>query len=204
MRAPRILVALLALVCVSIPVDVAAEARTRPSAVRVQARDDYYLPSILTVRRGGTVVWDFTAADRSHTVTDGSGMGLFDSGIVSPGGPSFEVDFRAAGSYPYTCTLHLDVMNGHVDVPVRVWPETGKLGRTFSVRWASARAPDGYVYDVQFKGPGGRWSRWQTGETFAREAFEPARDGEFRFRARLRSASGSASEWSRGASLSVT
>lgn len=204
MRATPIPVVLLALVCASIPVDVAADTRARPSSERVQARDDYYLPSILTVRRGGTVVWDFTAAARSHTVTDRSGMGLFDSGIVSPGGPSFEFEFPAAGSYPYTCTLHVDAMNGHVDVPVRVWPESGPLGRMFTVRWASERASDGYVYDVQIKEPGGGWTRWRAGTTIARAPLEPEREGEFRFRARLRSLEDGASEWSRGASLMVT
>lgn len=194
----------MALVCAPIPADAAADARPRSSGVRVQARDDYYLPSILTVRRGGTVVWDFTAAERSHTVTDRSGMGLFDSGIVAPGGPSFAFEFRAAGSYPYTCILHVEVMNGHVDVPVRVWPETGRLGRTFSVRWASERARDGYVYDVQIKEPDATWSRWRSGVTIARAALVPERAGEFRFRARLRNLENGVSEWSRGSSVTVT
>lgn len=171
--------------------------------VEVEARDDYFLPSLLPVRRGTTVVWDFGEADRSHTVTDRSGMGLFDSGIVAPGGPSFQVRFDAAGTYPYTCTLHADRMNGHVDVPVRLWPRAGRLGRSFRVRWASSLAAEGFVYDVQIKRPGGSWTPWLTGATDPTTPFDPNRRGTFRFRARLRRVSDGVSEWSSGASLIV-
>ena len=59
------------------------------SGVEVHALDDYFIPSSASAPRGGTVTWAFTMAERSHTVTDTSGMDLIDSGIVPPGGPSF-------------------------------------------------------------------------------------------------------------------
>ena len=173
------------------------------SETAVLALDDYFLPSLATVPRGGTVVWDFSDAERSHSATDSSGMGLFDSGLVSPGGPSFGYTFAAAGSYPYTCTIHTDEMNGRVNVPVRVWPEAGKLGQSFMLRWAMSAAPDGFVYDVQRKRNDGAWSSWRTGATVPKAAFEPTRRGTYRFRARLRKESGGRSDWSDAVSLEV-
>jgi len=173
-----------------------ASAGSLSSQTEVQARDDWFLPFITSVPRGGTVVWTFTAAERSHTATDSSGMALFDSGIVQPGGPSFSHRFTAAGSYPYTCTVHTLKMNGSVEVPVRVWPETARVGRSFYVRWVTTSASDGYVFDVQIKPPGGSWSIWMDGTTAAKAKFEPADQGRFRFRARLRAVPGRATGWS--------
>jgi plastocyanin len=178
-------------------------AAERSAETTVLALDDYFLPSFATVSRGETVVWDFSDADRSHTATDSSGMGLFDSGLVSPGGPSFAYAFEAAGSYPYTCTIHTNDMNGRVNVPVRAWPDSGRLGRTFRVRWATGTAPDGFVYDVQRKRNDGSWRSWSSG-TAPLATFEPARGGTYRFRARLRKESGGASDWSEPASLTAT
>lgn len=181
----------------SVPAAVAPE-------VTVLALDDYFLPSFAVVARGDTVVWDFSDAERSHTATDSSGMGLFDSGLVSPGGPSFVYAFEAAGSYPYTCTIHTDDMNGRVNVPIRVSPTSGPVGRTFRVRWATGTAPDGFVYDVQRKRNDGSWSSWLSGARGARDQFEPERHGTYRFRARLRRESGGASGWSDPVSATVT
>jgi plastocyanin len=175
----------------------------QPAEVTVQSRDDYFLPSSVTVERGGTVVWDFTTGERSHTATDSSGMGLFDSGIVEPGGPSFSFRFRAAGSYPYTCTLHTADMNGHVDVPMRVWPERGRVGHAFRVRWAAGEASEGFVYDVQAKLRGGAWTSWMSGATVGHAMFTPDAAGTLRFRARLRGTGGGASEWSEPVTIEI-
>lgn len=175
-----------------------------PSELDVLARDDYFLPSLASVPRGGTVVWSFADAKRSHTVTDPSGMGLFDSGIVQAGGPSVSYRFTAAGSYPYTCTLHMADMNGRVDVPVRVSPATGALGRSYRVRWATLPAPDGFVYDVQIKRPAGSWTSWRSSVTLPKAELVPNRRGTFRFRARLRAVSGGNADWSESAEMRVT
>lgn len=187
----------------TIPVgDVSAGAL--PSQTEVQARDDWFLPFIASVPRGGTVVWTFGAAERSHTTTDSSGMALFDSGIVQPGGPSFSHRFTAAGSYPYTCTVHTEKMNGSVEVPVRAWPETARVEHSFHVRWATTAATEGYVFDVQIKPPGGSWTIWMEGATGAKAMFEPADEGRFRFRARQRAVSGGTTGWSLPATLLAT
>jgi plastocyanin len=178
-------------------------ATERGSDTRVLALDDYFLPSLADVGRGDTVIWDFSQADRSHSATDSSGMGLFDSGLIAPGGPSFSYAFTAAGTYPYTCTIHSAEMNGRVRVPVRVSPRAGDLGHTFTVRWATVAAPSGFVYDVQRRRGAGSWTAWLSGTTVASASFEPSRAGTYRFRARLHRQSASASGWSPAASLTV-
>ncbi len=199
---PRSLLAVLVALIVLLPS--ADAAAGPPSGTTVLALDDYFLPSLATVPRGGTVVWDFSDADRTHSATDGSGMGLFDSGLVSPGGASFAYTFVAAGSYPYTCTIHMNEMNGRVNVPVRVSPATGELARSFTVRWATSAAPAGFVYDVQRKRNDGAWSAWSSGTTDPKASFEPPRKGTYRFRARLRRESGGASDWSDAVPVAVT
>lgn len=198
----RIAAILLSLVSASIGLT-GSPARAGVNELEVRALDDYFLPSLAGVARGGTVVWTFDAAERSHTATDTSGMGLFDSGIVSPGGPSFSYRFRAAGSYPYTCTIHMATMNGRVDVPVRASPASGSLGRTFRVRWATGPPDDGFVYDVRIKTPGGSWSAWLTEVVIARSTFEPSEEGVYRFRSRLRRLAGGRSDWSGAATIRV-
>jgi plastocyanin len=175
----------------------------RGDETRVLALDDYFLPSLADVARGETVIWDFSQADRSHSATDSSGMALFDSGLISPGGPSFAYTFTAAGTYPYTCTIHSAEMNGRVRVPVRISPRSGDVGGSFTVRWATVPAPPGFVYDVQRRRDGGSWNAWLTGTTAASAPFEPARQGTYRFRARLHRESAAASGWSPAASLTV-
>jgi plastocyanin len=179
------------------------DAHAGATELEVRALDDYFLPSLADVARGGTVLWTFDMAERSHTATDSSGMALFDSGLVSPGGPSFSYRFRAAGSYPYTCTIHMARMNGRVNVPVRASPSSGRPGRTFRVRWAIGAPDEGFVYDVQLKVPGGSWSAWRAGVVVARSAFRPHDEGVYRFRARLRRFAGGSSDWSGAAAIQV-
>jgi plastocyanin len=173
------------------------------SEVDVLALDDVFLPSIVSVQRGATVVWSFAEAERSHTVTDASGMALFDSGIVPPGGPAVSYRFTAAGTYSVTCTLHALEMNARVEVPVGARPSTAAPGRSIRVRWATAPASDGFVYDVKVKPPDGRWGRWTWGTTAPSGVFDAGDAGTFRFRARLRASAGAHAGWSPAASVLV-
>jgi plastocyanin len=177
----------------------------RASAVEehVDALDDYFLPSAVEIAPGGRVVWDFTGS-RTHTATDASGMALFDSGLVAPGGPSFTHVFDAAGTYRYVCTLH-ETMRGRVWVVVEVSRRRRPHGRPFALTWATGPAPAGSVYDVQLKRPGKPWRLWASGLTAPSRAFTPTRAGVFRVRARLRSlTAGMAAEWSPATRLEAT
>ena len=155
------------------------------SQVTVDMVAEYFIPSGVSVARGGTVTWDTAHADATHTVTDDTGMALFDSGLIHPGDPDFSYTYIVAGSYPYVCVLHASMI-GTVGVPVRAAPSSGRIGRTFTVTWASGAVPDGSVSDVQMKRRGHPWSTWQDGVTAASGSFTPTRDGVELFRARLR------------------
>ena len=173
-----------------------------PAEVHVDAFDDYFLPSLLTVRRGGTVVWDFTGL-RTHTATDESGLGLYDSGLVSPGGPSFSFTFASAGTYRFVCTLH-EGMDGRISVPMHAAPREGAITRTFNVRWSKTDAPSGFVFDVRIRLKAGVWQPWLDGVSFRNAVFHPEGVGKVRFAARLRSlGSGAASEWSEAVPIHV-
>ena len=75
-----------------------------PALVHVRdANTEYFLPSIVSVRQGGSVEWDFQGL---HTATDDTGMGLYDSGEIKDA--TFSYRFVAAGTYAVICTLHDD------------------------------------------------------------------------------------------------
>ena len=172
------------------------------SEVVVDATDqgafDLFLPSLIDVARGGTVRFEFDDGARSHTATDGTGLDLYDSGVVSPGGPDEVVTFVAAGNYAVSCTLHAG-MGATVFVPVSVSPTSGASGTTLTIRWASVVASGGLVVDVQIRKPGSdTWVAWRGDVATTSAEFHPgAGPGTYRFRARVeRIATGTTSDWS--------
>jgi plastocyanin len=171
------------------PIEVVISARQH-----VAALDDYFLPSAVQIRPGGSVVWDFTGT-RTHTATDATGMSLYDSGLVAPGGPSFEYGFDASGTYRFVCTLH-EGMRGRVWVLVRVSKATRHRGLPVRFTWATGPAPADSVYDVQLKRPRKPWRAWHMGETAASARFVAKHAGTFKVRARLRSLITGRAEWS--------
>jgi hypothetical protein len=170
----------------------------------VNSFDDYFSPSTVTVDRGGSVVWDFTGTTH-HSATDGTGLGLYDSGSVAAGAPSIWHTFQSAGTYPFICILH-PTMVGRVHVPVGVAPAKGDLRRRFTVTWAAAAPTAGDVYDVQIRRPSGRWKAWRVGIAGLSHSFvADAGAGSYRFRARMRDpATDFAAAWSLAAEIRVT
>lgn len=206
MRIPRLVVMLMASVLLpiagSVPIAHAAARGAPASEVRLDVGDFYFAPASPTVTRGGTVIFDFVGAV-THTATDDSGLELFDSGNVPPGGPSTSFTYEAAGVYAFVCTPH-PFMGGRVSVPMRAAPASGGRRRTFRLTWASAEATGDRVYDVQIRRPGTTWSIWRRGVTTRGDGFDPATGGRFRFRARVRDVGlGAASRWSEAASIVV-
>ena len=61
-----------------------------------------YSPNPAVVAVGSTVMWMNTDSV-AHTAT--SSTGVWDSGVIAPGG-SFSRVFSATGTYPYFCTIH--------------------------------------------------------------------------------------------------
>ena len=70
-----------------------------------------YAPNPITVPVGGTVTW---TNNDSTTHTSTSTTGMWDSGNIAPGG-RFSMTFSAAGSFPYQCTIHKNMV-GTVNV----------------------------------------------------------------------------------------
>jgi len=77
----------------------------RAATHHVEAEDHVFIPELLSVAVGDTVVWIAKAPE--HTVTaDG---GLFDSMIYSdsiPFGETFSFTFDTPGVFPYFCNIH--------------------------------------------------------------------------------------------------
>lgn len=169
----------------------------------VTVSDNVFTPSRVDVNPGDTVVWT-VAGPGSHTVTDSAGLGLFNSGLLSPGN-SFAYSFFAAGTFQYRDPA-FGQMRGTVGVRTRAVPASGTSTTVFTITWASVSAPSGYVYDVQIRRPGSTWTSWQTGTTIAQTTFvRDGNTGNYQFRSRLRRLSnGVASGWSPVAIIQVS
>lgn len=156
---------------------------------------DVFTPATIKLRRGGTVTYVFDGT-RPHTATDGSGLDLYDSGVVFAGGPDEEFTYVSAGRYDVICSLHA-AMDARVIVPAGVQPAAGSPGTELTVTWASTAAPGGYAYDVQLRKPGGDWVMWRNDVSARRDDITARRTGTWRFRSRMvRPTSGATSGWS--------
>ncbi len=156
------------------------------AAATVSVADFAFTPATVTIQEGQMAEWIFKGPS-NHTVTDRTGMGLFDSGITAPGSAPFTVTFPSAGIYPYLCHLH-SAMRGKVQVPIQVSPATGGVATQFTITWSSAGAPAGFVFDIQIKRPGASsFVDWKLSRTRRRTVFTAdAGAGRYSFRARLR------------------
>jgi plastocyanin len=130
---------------------------------------------------GTTVQWTFTGP-ATQTVTDATGMGLYDSGpraFVS----AFTHTFTAAGDYPYRSST-TGITAVYKILPFA--PRTGTTGAAFTVTWASAAPAAGFGFDVWVRPPGASaYEPWQAATTQRSAAFTPAAAGTYAFQARL-------------------
>jgi len=70
-----------------------------------------FSPSTVTIHPGDTVLWTFSSSGHSTTSgTPGHPSGLWDSGILNQGA-MFTQTFNTAGSFPYSCTVHVACCN---------------------------------------------------------------------------------------------
>jgi plastocyanin len=152
---------------------------------------------------GSSVQWVFHGPG-THTVTDASGMGTFDSGPRGPGSV-YTVTFPDAGSFPYRCSLHTQ-LTGTIQIPMTVSPSSGRIGTSFRLTWAVAPPAAGSVYDVQVQRPGQSWKTLWSATASTTGAFVPdAGVGTYLFRARvLRSPGGAGSDYSPAVSVLVS
>jgi streptogramin lyase len=171
----------------------------------VLSRDGGFAPKVRDVDLGDTVQWTFLGPT-VHRVQDKSGLGLIDSGphsFVS----TYAVTFTAAGTYKVTDPLHVPTVdpNGKVSVPVLADPAKGTPTTAFTITWATAAPPPGFVFDVQIRRPGANFVPWLSDTTDAFASFvADAGAGTYKFRAHLRQvAGGKAIDYSPDASIKV-
>jgi hypothetical protein len=164
------------------------------SPVRVAVLDTGFRPAAVSVALGGGARWNFDNATFDHTVTDPTGLDLFDSSSRPPRS-TFGVRFVAAGSYPVLDRITRDV--GAVLVPVQAVPGSGSTTTSFAVVWAiRSPAPDA-EFDVWLSRPGQPYEPWRSGTSALHARFTPdTGTGEYRFRARVRIPGEGATAWS--------
>jgi hypothetical protein len=149
--------------------------------------------------QGATVTWIVNASDTAdHRVVDGSGLGLYDSGRLSPG-QTFSYQFAGAGTYPVTDPLAGG--SGAVEIPVQVSTRTGSVGDEFTIQAASGPLPPGVRVQVQISKNAGAFRSWRSG---AVNLWTATARGSFAFEGRVvRSSDGVSSEWSPPVSIVI-
>ena len=167
---------------------------TRLCPIRVSAGG--FEPASSTVAQGSDVAWSMPKTNtEDHSVSDASGMSLFDSGLRPPGS-SYTATLIAAGDYRIRDRAGSNT--GRIRVPLRISPRHGSQTSAFDVTWATRTASD-LVFDVQLKRPSATsYADWHHGSTATSAQFTPdAGPGTYSFRARLRNTSNHrASGWS--------
>ena len=174
------------------------------SASTATVSDFQFQPKNIFPPIGGEVRWNF-AGPSVHTVTDNTGMGLYDSGSRGPGS-SYSFAFPSAGNYPFRCTIHPP------DAGLGADPRGRLAGQRRSqhavLDHVGIRAPPaGYVYDVQVRRAGSStWQYYRQGTTTTSAVFTPdAGMGSYSFQARIRQvATGRAAAFSTPVSINVT
>jgi plastocyanin len=174
---------------------------TPARAATVIVQDFSFSPHLLKLAQGGSVDWD-NGGPHTHTSTQNGSLALWDTGNIPSGTTSSSVTLKAAGSYPYHCSIHPD-MHGVVKVPVKVSPSSGSPSTTFTITLTSA-TQSGFTYDVQKKVGSGSWTNWKTGVTNRRVRFSGS-NGHYAFRSRLhRTSDGAKSGWSPPKSITIS
>jgi plastocyanin len=168
----------------------------------IDVSDAGFSPGLATAAQGTVVTWSFEGPG-SHTATDATGMGLFDSGL-SAAGVTYSTSLIGAGTYRYRSVVDVG-MTGKIAVPMTVQPRSGTVGTTFTVTWAADLAPTGFSFDTQIRRPGSAWTDWLTAQTMSAGSFVPdAGVGTYLFRARYHKSDGTLSAYSPAIRISVT
>lgn len=104
-----------------------------------------------STHKSTTVRWLFQGG-KAHSITDSSGMNLFDSGSQGPGS-DFTHLFTTAGRFTYRSTVGTDTQAGVINVT----PSGVKNGSNIDVTVATA-FPAGVTVNIQVKVPGGSFA----------------------------------------------
>jgi plastocyanin len=167
----------------------------------VTVSDSGFSPSAVTVRQGGSVLWQFDAGNHQNHEVKGS---WFDSGPKGPG-DSYNYTFFGAGKYTI-----VDALNPGstmlVKVPTRVKPSSGPVGRKYYLTLAS-EPPQGFYWSLEYRYPDASgWTVLFRIRQGANYYFKPDHGpGTYQFRSQTHQfANDMAPDWSPPASIQVT
>jgi plastocyanin len=181
----------------------AAPAAAGQAARSVSMRDNAYLPTDTELAQGQAVRFT-NFGQLAHDAVDDTGLELFATAVLEAPDAETVGPLPGSGIYRYYCTFHPDMV-GRLRVPVTVTRSRTTAGSVVVVRVATERAPEGLVFDVQLRRPGGSFVAWRTGVVRPVAAFRPAVRGSWTIRARVREAMATtASAWSERLALPVT
>ena len=82
------------------------------TSASVDIMDNFYAPRNVTISKGGSITWTWRGSN-THSVTSDTGMEL-DSMLQNSG--SYSHVFLDAGTYPYHCRNHGQLMSGSITV----------------------------------------------------------------------------------------
>ena len=158
------------------------------------AEDFAFAPSPAQLVYGqGITIANHSHTRHRHSLTDASGLHLFDTGPIYVQDQKY-VTLPAAGTYAVKCSEPVSShpgMTGRIKVPLRITPSSGTTSTVFTITWSApgAPVPEGCVVDLQFKSPGATdWTtRTYTGGKTSTTA-PLTRRGTWFFRSRLRRA----------------
>jgi hypothetical protein len=161
-----------------------------------QVSDTGFDPSILEPGVVSGVVWQVpTNASGPHRIVDDTGMNLFDSGPIAPGG-RYVMSFPA-GTYALRDPSTSQTATVASAIYVAPYPGYPSNGRNHVIQWALVPPPAGFVFDVQVKRPTSLvFQNLARGVTSISLNFTPKAPGTYTFRARLRNKAGGQSDWS--------
>ncbi|HUZ84972.1 MAG TPA: hypothetical protein VMU66_09775, partial [Gaiellales bacterium] len=166
----------------------------------VTVGDGGFSPTTVTSPQGGVVAFLFQGTV-DHGAADNTGMGLFDSGLMTPGS-SFDYSYSAAGTYSV-----VDSATGHlatVKVPV-IAPATGSVGAPLTITYASAALPPGFNADIQVRVPGTtKWVAVASDQAGTSVQYTPKGSGVYKFRSRFQLGTVHASKFSPAISIKVS
>ncbi|MGQ9536918.1 MAG: CocE/NonD family hydrolase C-terminal non-catalytic domain-containing protein [Actinomycetota bacterium] len=156
-------------------------------AHRITIRDDRFEPVEVRGEMGDRFEWTNAGSDY-HSVTEASGLGLWDSQLVR-GGRSHNPETWWL-KLPWAATfVYRDMVSGFkgaIAVPPRV-PARAAAGERIPVLLGIERPPERIGFDVQLREGGGEWRTVKEGLTGKETKLDPLKAGAYAVRARLRS-----------------
>lgn len=172
----------------------------------IQVTDFQFDPAGVTLSQGSTVRWR-NEGPSSHTSTYAGGLHVWDSLSLEPG-EVFEWTLTQAGTYPYHCKNHPEIMTGRISIAIAIDPSSGTESTTFTITLATIRATSGVVYDVQMRTGSEEWAPYRYGVRSRSITFDPSSfgPGTYAFRSRVRKLGGThpTTEWSPPKSITVS